>query len=150
MRKVSKEIAKAFIDGKRKTIGNSHTFTAMQHGGHGYVSLHGNKIAWWENSHPNYNLNNNIHLCFSMCGWDTPTTRERLNTLFSLLFRRDIKVFQKNHEQFLSLNGVDYLIHPSNIYVLRSVNGNIFMDDLVGAKAQLMSMQTAVFIEHGC
>ena len=150
MRKVSKEIAKAFIDGKRKTIGNTHTFTDMQSGGHGYVSLHGNRIAYWENNHPNYNLNNNIHLCFSMCGWGTPTTRERLNTLFSLLFKRDIKLFQKNHEQFLFLNGVDYLIDPSNIYVLRSINGNIFMDDLVvDAKAQLISMQKAVLVEHG-
>mgnify|MGYP003140318546 CR=1 FL=1 len=150
MRKVSKEIAKAFIDGKRKTIGNTHTFTDMQSGGHGYVSLHGNRIAYWENNHPNYNLNNNIHLCFSMCGWGTPTTRERLNTLFSLLFKRDIKLFQKNHEQFLFLNGVDYLIDPSNIYVLRSVNGNIFIDDLVvDAKAQLISMQEAVLIEGG-
>ena len=69
MRKVSIEIAKAFIKGKRKTIGKTHTFTSMQSGGNGYVSLHGNKIAWWENNHPYKNKHGNIHLSFCLCGW---------------------------------------------------------------------------------
>lgn len=34
--------------------------------------LHGNKIAWKDG---------NGNLYFSMCGWATPTTRERLNGL---------------------------------------------------------------------
>ena len=129
MRKVSKEIAKAFIDGKRKTIGKTHTFTAMQSGGNGYVSLHGNKIAWWENNHPEFNLSNNIHLCFSMCGWDTVTTRERLNAIFSYVFASDsVYLKQIKGEQKLFINDRRMRINENLYYAIRCVNGDVFLD----------------------
>ena len=77
MRKVSKEIAEAFIENENKRMGNSiiHPVSEWMTKSERGVFLHDNKIAWWENNHPSENLSNNIHLCFSMCGWDTPTTR---------------------------------------------------------------------------
>ena len=109
MRKVSIEIAKAFINDKKKTVGNTYTEN-------GEIFLHNNKIAWWENNHPSENLSNNIHLCFSMCGWGTVTTRERLNTLFCELFKSDLVYLkQSKGDQYLlhgcSFNFVKHYLH---------------------------------------
>jgi hypothetical protein len=104
MRKVSKEIAEALMKNEGKVFGNSFTKvdSLMSEGG---VYLHDNKIMWWENNHPSKNLSNNIHLCFSMCGWDTPTTRERLNAIFSYVFKSDsVYLKQIKGEQKLFIN----------------------------------------------
>jgi hypothetical protein len=63
MRKVTKEICKAFSQGKSKTIGNTRTDGKA-------IFLHDNKIIYRDKlGFP----------VFSLCGWNTPTTRERLN-----------------------------------------------------------------------
>lgn len=142
MRKMSKEIAQAFIFNKKKKIGNSNTrpIGVLTDNSKSGLYLHDNKIAWWENFHPDYlsdkfmpnerKDNNNIHLCFSMCGWGTPTTRERLNTLFALLFKNDfVRLSQKNYEQFLHVNGADFKIDDDAIFTLRKVNNcPVFLD----------------------
>jgi hypothetical protein len=112
-----------------KVFGNSFTKvdSLMSEGG---VYLHDNKIMWWENNHPSKNLSNNIHLCFSMCGWDTVTTRERLNTIFSFVFESDsVYLKQIKGEQKLFINDKQIEINKSLNYVIRSVNGNVFLDD---------------------
>ena len=136
MRKISKEIAKAFIEGKEIYQRGRNTVTYG-----GSIFLFDNEIAWWETSkglnrqsdviNPIVASDDNIHLCFSMCGWGTPTTRERLNTLFALLFEDDdLCLFQKNHKQFLSVNGVDYEIDDSERLTLRKVkNHPVFLDE---------------------
>jgi len=125
MRKVSIEIAKAFINDKKKTVGNTYTEE-------GKISLHNNKIAWWEKNHPDFNLSNNIHLCFSMCGWDTITTRERLNTLFYELFKSDaVYLKQSKGDQYLYINSTCMKIDPSEVYTLREVNNDVFLDEPV-------------------
>jgi len=122
MRKVSKEIAKAFIENRKRSMGNSWTEI-------GAIYLHDNKIAWWEDSHPDHYKNKHIHLCFSMCGWGTPTTRERLNSLFSLLFESDdVYIQQKNYAQWLTINNRQIEIDEDAIYVLRCINGDLFLD----------------------
>tara|TARA_R100000541_G_scaffold58780_1_gene70570 strand:- start:86 stop:511 length:426 start_codon:yes stop_codon:yes gene_type:complete len=135
MRKVSKEIAEAFMKNKGKVFGNSFTKvdSLMSEGG---VYLHDNKIAWWENNHPSENLSNNIHLCFSMCGWDTPTTRERLNAIFSYVFVFDsVYLKQIKGEQKLFINDRQITINENLNYVVRCVedytlsNAYIFLDD---------------------
>lgn len=65
MRKVTKEIVNAFLNCQKKTIGNTMTDGVS-------IYLHGNRIAWRDES-------DSYHI--SMCGWGTPTTRERLNGL---------------------------------------------------------------------
>jgi hypothetical protein len=129
MRKVSKEIAEALMKNEGKVFGNSFTKvdSLMSEGG---VYLHDNKIMWWENNHPSKNLSNNIHLCFSMCGWDTVTTRERLNTIFSFVFESDsVYLKQIKGEQKLFINDKQIEINENLNYVIRSVNGNVFLDD---------------------
>lgn len=80
MRKMSKEIAQAFIFNKKKKIGNSNTrpIGVLTDNSKSGLYLHDNKIAWWENFHPDYlsdkfmpnerKDNNNIHLCFLCVG----------------------------------------------------------------------------------
>jgi hypothetical protein len=140
MKKVSKEIAKAFISNKDKKLGNTYTKQAESYTYNGVLKnlgglfLHDNKIAWWDNSQRWENeecttLSNNVHLCFSMCGWGTPTTRERLNTLFSLLFESDdVFIQQKNFAQWLTINNRQIEIDDHATYVLRCINGDLFLD----------------------
>ena len=54
-----------------------------------------NKIANWDKDH------NGDILTFSLCGWGTVTTRERLNSLFSVLCY-PISIQQKNYNQVLN------------------------------------------------
>lgn len=64
MRKITKEIVAAFMNHETKRIGNSHTDGTS-------LYLHGNEIA--------------VHVMggieVTTAGWNTPTTRERLNGL---------------------------------------------------------------------
>jgi hypothetical protein len=119
MRKISIDIAKAFLNGKSRTIGNSYTEE-------GKIVLHGNTIAWWENDIGNMNKS---HLVFSLCGWGTPTTRERLNTLFYHLYADPVYLNQKNHEQVLTINDKEYELNVNGVYCIRNVNGKIFLDE---------------------
>ena len=141
MRKVSIEIAKAFTNNKNKSIGNSRVCPVSEWVSNGEMGiyLHDNKIAWWENYHPNFetrpylgNLSKNIHLCFSMCGWDTITTRERLNTLFYELFKSDaVYLKQSKGNQYLYINTTCMEIDPSKVYVLREIGDDLFLDEPV-------------------
>ena len=83
MRKVTQQITEAFLNGRKLTVGNSMTDGNA-------IFLHGNKIAWRDEG----------ELFISMCGWGTPTTRERLNGLLRAI-SADIYVCQRNHEQLL-------------------------------------------------
>ena len=68
MRKVTEQIATAFINGESKTVGNTTTDGSA-------VFLHGNKIAEKRNN----------TISFTLAGWNTVTTRERLNGLLNAL-----------------------------------------------------------------
>lgn len=96
MRNISRVIANAFADRRSKSISNTHT------DGEGFY-LHGHKIAFWDEDH------NGEILSFSMCGWGTVTTRERLNSLFHVL-GFNMSIYQKNFEQMLRFKGQDVAI----------------------------------------
>ena len=68
MRKVTREVMTAFLNGEHKTVGNTMTNGTT-------VWLHGNAIAWRENG----------GIVATLAGWPTVTTRERLNGLCNLL-----------------------------------------------------------------
>ena len=88
MRKVTKEVCLAFLNGKTKTIGNTST------NGHS-LYLHGNRIAWFVDE-----TRKMIYL--SDCGWDTVTTRDRLNGLLSLC-NSSVCVFKQKGRQRIKL-----------------------------------------------
>lgn len=84
MRKVTEKIANAFLLSNDKSIGNTWTNGKA-------VYLHGNKIA--------EKRTDGIYL--SLAGWNTPTTRERLNGILRA-FNIDGWFSQKQFEPYFN------------------------------------------------
>ena len=72
MRKITKNIKRAFEQGRAKTIGNTHTDGKT-------VWLHGNAIVRRTESGV---------IEATLAGWNTPTTRERVNGITGMRFRQ--------------------------------------------------------------
>ncbi len=83
MRKVTKQIAEAFKEGLSKTVNNTATKD-------GFVYLHGNIIA-------QKHKDGSIFMC--LAGWNTPTTRERLNGIAEVLGLNS-RFYQKDFEPY--------------------------------------------------
>jgi len=86
MRKVTQDIRNAFMAGQSRTIGNTHTDGQA-------VWLHGNKIVERRTD----------GIYFTLAGWNTPTTRERVNGIAGA------SVYQKNFEPMIG----DSIIDPN-------------------------------------
>jgi len=71
MRKISKEIATAFYNHEKLRKDNTTTDGDS-------IMLHGNKIAEHNSIFAN---DGNTHINITLAGWNTNTTRERLNAL---------------------------------------------------------------------
>ncbi|MAJ24658.1 MAG: hypothetical protein CMP36_04020 [Rickettsiales bacterium] len=96
MRKVTQQIKKAFENRQAKTVGNTHTDGNT-------VWLHGNAIVKRDASG---------FVIWSLAGWNTPTTRERVNGIVNA------GVHQVNFEPVL--NG--HKIHPSDWFAVPNQN----------------------------
>lgn len=70
MRKVTQQVVSAFLAGKEARVGNTSTNGDV-------LSLHGNPIA----SKLNHGTRLDGELLITLAGWNTPTTRDRLNAL---------------------------------------------------------------------
>ena len=92
MRKETYKIAEAFRRGA--SARGARTETDGTH-----VWLHGNLIAWRKSSGT---------ICFSLAGWPTVTTRERLNGLLIILgYGAEFGVYQPKGRQWLCRVGMD-------------------------------------------
>ena len=89
MRKVTNQIAKSFFNGQSKTVGNTRTDGNS-------VWLHGNKIA--------EKIDNGLKL--TLAGWNTPTTRERLNGILQV-FNLDGSYNQQDFEAYFNGQMID-------------------------------------------
>ena len=89
MRQETQKIMSAFLQGQKASAARTNTDGNT-------VWLHGNKIA--QRSEGDF-------VDFSLAGWPTVTTRDRVNGLLELS-GSDYRVFQKNGTQFLT-NGTD-------------------------------------------
>jgi hypothetical protein len=78
MRKVTKEIKKAFLAGESKKVNETRTDGQS-------VYLHGHEIIKRDSSGL---------LLFNLCGYGTAVTRERIKHIC------DVDVYQKDHEQY--------------------------------------------------
>lgn len=95
MREVSKSTIQAFLSGKACKVGNTSVTREI---GFYKLRLHGNVIAT-RNTETG-------EILVSDGGWQTNTTKERLNSLFSLLLN-DTRIFQRNGVWFVDgINGV--------------------------------------------
>jgi hypothetical protein len=85
MRKITSQAIKAFTTGRNFKSGA--TQVDVQDNGVASLLLHGNKIA----------TNSPVEgLYINLCGWNTPTTRERLNGLPS------VRIHTKDGQAFLN------------------------------------------------
>jgi hypothetical protein len=82
MRKVTEKTALALFRGESRTVGNTHTDGTR-------LYLHGNLIA----------VRGKGFIKLSLAGWNTPTTRERLNGILDIFGVR-ARFYQKNHIAF--------------------------------------------------
>lgn len=89
MRNVTRTVCKAFIDGKRKTVDNTHTDNDA-------LFLHWNMIA----------RRTDGHYYVTLAGWPTVTTRERLNGLCQLLGISE-RFYQSRHTQYFGGEEID-------------------------------------------
>jgi hypothetical protein len=89
MKKVTETIANAFAQGSKKSIGNTET------DGNAFY-LHGNKIAEWRED--------GLHM--TLAGWNTATTRERLNGIAEVLGLK-VSFTQKAFEPYLNGKLID-------------------------------------------
>jgi hypothetical protein len=97
MRKITYDAARAFLDGKSLTIGNTHTDGTN-------LYLFGNRIATKENLSFMPRCDGKVKL--TLAGWPTATTRERLNGVLELI-KADCRVYQEKHTQFYGNTEID-------------------------------------------
>jgi hypothetical protein len=84
MREITKDSVNAFFKGSKLNKGNMSVNTDMFFETDRLMRLHGNAIAWIKGS----------YLTISDCGWETVTTKERLNGILDHLSKGYI--FQKD------------------------------------------------------
>ena len=111
MRKITKESSEAFVN--FKSYKKDNTEVEIQKVGYKYDEvatfyLHGNRIAEATRvNFPEYERLKSVKI--DLCGWHTPTTRERINGILDAL-GYDFRIAQRNHEQVLVRNnGQDIL-----------------------------------------
>tara|TARA_R100001082_G_scaffold106510_1_gene79452 strand:+ start:98 stop:577 length:480 start_codon:yes stop_codon:yes gene_type:complete len=106
MRKITKESSEAFVN--FKSYKKDNTEVEIQKVGYKYDEiatfyLHGNRIAEITRvSLPEYQRLKSTQI-IDLCGWHTPTTRERINGILDAL-GYDFRIAQRNHEQVLVRN----------------------------------------------
>lgn len=87
MRQTSYQITDAFLNGRSKKVGANSVTDGKS------MYLFGNKIAEWRED----------GLWITNCGWQTPTTKDRLNSIGAYL---NFGIYQRNHKWYL--NGVEW------------------------------------------
>ena len=85
MRRETQKIMTAFYRGLPARAARTHTDGQT-------VWLHNNRIAW---------RNDHGDICFTLAGWATTTTRERINGLLEVCGYRYWGISQRNYAQYL-------------------------------------------------
>ena len=84
MRKIESEMQAAIVE--RRDWSKANTSVTVDSEGNTDVRLHNNLIA---------TISNNGDLKLSSCGWETNTTKSRLNAVLDCFFN-NLTIFQKN------------------------------------------------------
>lgn len=129
MRKVTRETVSAFINRRERSVDNTDTDGQS-------LFLHGNRIAW----HGEHN--GAIGVFMTLCGWGTPTTRERLNGILSEMGHRSppgrpvLGFHQHQHDQWIgawgagfeavnreiSTTAIVFVVYPSTAHGINAVH----------------------------
>lgn len=108
MRKISKQVVGAFVEGRSKSVANTWTDGQV-------LRLHGHVIAWRDRN----------KILISTCGYYTQTTKERLNALLELM--RNTCEYKMN---IYRINQIDF----SFMYMEPSGNVKPFQDGIVAGE----------------
>ena len=88
MRKIEREMQRALCD--RRNWRKDNTEVAINDHGDSFVYLHGHNIA---------TIANNGDIRLSSCGWQTNTTKSRLNAILDT-YLHGASIFQKNFDWY--------------------------------------------------
>ena len=94
MRKIEREMIQAIIDSK--DFSKANTRVVNEQGYRSHVYLHGHKIAVYYPSSMTLHVNN--------CGYETNTTKSRLNALIKHVIGGTSGIYQHNFNWFLKKN----------------------------------------------
>lgn len=89
MKKISYEAALALLQGRRYTSGNMHVSD-------GIMYLHGNEIARYDRVAGTLRISNG--------GWDSVTTKDRLNAVLSV-FKTGLQIVQRSRHWYIAREG---------------------------------------------
>ena len=106
MRKIERQMIQAIVDGKDWSKDNTRVET--EQGYRSTVYLHGHRIAVY---YPN-----GVDLHINNCGYETVTTKSRLNALIDFVCGYPNGIFQKNWNWWL-INDGELFDFPSNEWV---------------------------------
>lgn len=110
MRQITKTMANAFYNDQPKNLGNT---AVVLHGDMTYLVLHGNVIAKKKAGFAS------VHdVSFTLAGWPTPTTRERLKGLL-------IDVVQRKGEQYYTRGIIELPIDDDTWYSVHELNQTV-------------------------
>jgi len=105
MRKVTEQTVNAFENNKDKTVGN--TTVKNSRGVDTEMYLHGHKIAIKNIATGKIQISN--------CGWQSNTTKERLNGVISIVGG---SISQKKGVWYLTANGETIVMESNTIYTI--------------------------------
>ena len=89
MPKIESEMQSAIVE--RRNWSKSNTCVSVDSDNNTTVTLHGNPIA---------TIFNNGNICLSSCGWQTVTTKSRLNAILDCFFH-NLEVWQKDFTWYI-------------------------------------------------
>ena len=92
-RKIEREMQRALCD--RRNWRKDNTEVAINDAGDSFVYLHGHNIA---------TIANNGDIRLSSCGWETNTTKSRLNAVLDT-FLHGVHVWQKDFQWYIGNTG---------------------------------------------
>tara|TARA_R100000654_G_scaffold67638_1_gene96264 strand:- start:240 stop:689 length:450 start_codon:yes stop_codon:yes gene_type:complete len=114
MRQVSKTSAFAFLDRIVKRTGKNTAITRLgfvetdnktgetSNSEAYFMELHGNRIASIRSFDDGWNVKRKLAIHITLAGWNTVTTRERLNALLRILGKAHLHIVQHKHQACLA------------------------------------------------
>lgn len=126
MRKITSDIVHAFIDGNSLSVGNSSTDGKQ-------LFLFGNLIAW---KGEDRNGAPGIHL--TLAGYNTPTTRDRLNGVLSVM----------GHKRTLKGDRVLRIFQVGDLFIGHHTVGGVLPQSHVERRE--IRPEDTVFVVHPC
>lgn len=122
MRKETMKVCGAFVKGRPAKAARTTTDGAN-------LYLHGHRIAWWD-IEERAKGKRVLHICF--CGYPSPTTKDRLNGLFWMLFGKN-PFFTSNYQLYM-----DNKLRPVDAYEVITFDVDL-MEELANNEPKLIA-----------